>query len=169
MRSTRRIDRLGPLFVALLAVVTIAYVAFFAPPEPQAPRYRGAGHETPQRGGVFVFHHETNIRTLDPAIAYDELSGMAIRLLFDGLLDYDADANLVPGLAVALPEQSEDGKTFTFRLREGVRFHNGRDLVADDVRWTLERVLRPETGSPGYVFFSQIEGFDASGKEERPT
>ncbi len=160
MRSIRRIDRLGPLIAAGLGIAIVAYVAFFAPPEPQAPRYGGAGAEEPKHGGIFVMHHETAIRTLDPAIAYDEVSGMAIRLLFDGLLDYDHESKLVPSLAESLPEQSEDGKTFTFRLRRGVRFHDGSTLTADDIRFTMERMLHPDTGSPGYVFYSNIDGFD---------
>ncbi len=160
MRSTRRIDRYGPLLAAGLGAAFIAYVAFFAPPEPQAPRWDGAGSTEPQHGGTFVFHHESVIRTFDPAIAYDELSSMGIRLLFDGLLDYDEETRLVPSLVEAMPTQSEDGKTFTFRLRRGVEFHCGGELTADDVLFTMERMLGPDTSSPGYVFYANITGVD---------
>jgi peptide/nickel transport system substrate-binding protein len=161
MRSIRRIDRFGPLVAATLGAAVIAYVAFLAPPEPQAPRYAGAGSEEPRHGGTFVMHHETAIRTLDPAIAYDEVSGLAIRLIFDGLLDYDRESNLIPSLAEALPTRSEDGKTFVFRLRRGVLFHDGGTLTADDVLFTMERMLDPDTGAPGYVFYTNLEGVDA--------
>jgi len=166
MRSIRRIDRFGPLIAAGVGAAVIVYVAFFAPPEPQAPRWGGAGSEAPRHGGTFVMHHETAIRTLDPAIGYDEVSGMAIRMIFDGLLDYDRESNIVPSLAEAMPEQSEDGKTFTFRLRSGVRFHDGNVVTADDVRYTMERMLHPDTGSPGYVFYGNIDGFDEFRAEE---
>ncbi|MBW2465554.1 MAG: ABC transporter substrate-binding protein [Deltaproteobacteria bacterium] len=160
MRSTRRIDRYGPLLAAGLGAAIIAYVAFLAPPEPQAPRWDGAGSTEPQHGGTFVFHHESVIRTFDPAIAYDELSSMGIRLLFDGLLDYDDETRLIPSLVEVMPTQSEDGKTFTFRLRRGVEFHCGGELTADDVLFTMERMLGPDAGSPGYVFYANIAGVE---------
>ena len=128
---------------------------------PDGPRFDGAGAEAPVRGGTFQFHHESNVRGLDPFISFDELSNMAIRLVFDGLLDYDENAQLIPSLAEALPDISEDGKTFRFRLRSGVKFHNGRELVAADVRWSMEKMLSPEVGSPGYTFYTNIAGLEA--------
>ena len=50
------------------------------------------------------------------------------------------------------------GRTYTFTLREGVTFHNGRELVAEDVKYSLERTLNPETRSPGQGFFLIISG-----------
>jgi ABC-type transport system substrate-binding protein len=131
------------------------------PDPPDGPRFEGAGHEGPQDGGTFTFFHESNVRSLDPHIAYDELSIMAVRLLFDGLLDYDENADLVPRLAEAMPEVSDDGMTFRFRIRPGVTFHNGRTMTADDVRWSLERMLHPDTGSPGWPFYRHLVGLDA--------
>ena len=84
--------------------------------------------------------------------------------IYDGVpvldLDYDEDSNIVPSLAEAMPTQSEDGKTFEFRIRQGVRFHDGTLLTADDIRFTMERMLHPDTNSPGYVFYGNIDGFD---------
>ncbi len=163
----RRHERLGCAALALLGALALVVFVVALPPPPPAPRWRGAGGETPRVGGTFVFHHEANVRSLDPHLAYDELSGMAIRLVFDGLLDYDQQSELVPSLAEALPDVSEDGRTFRFRLRRGVRFHamaghpEGRELVAEDVRWSLLRLLSPEVGSPGYPFYASIEGADA--------
>lgn len=163
----RRYERLGCAALALLGAAGSIAFAFFLPDPPEAPRWVGAGAQTPQVGGTFVFHHEANVRSLDPHVAYDELSGMAIRLMFDGLLDYDHESNLVPSLAEAMPTVSEDGRTFRFRLRRGVRFHpmaghpEGRELVAEDVRWSLLRLMSQEVGSPGYPFYASIEGADA--------
>ena len=124
------------------------------------PRWTGASSdaETPRRGGTFVFHHESDVRGFDPHVQFDELSNMGIKLMFDCLLDYDYDMNLVPSLAASLPSISEDGKAFTFRLRRNVRFHNGRELTAEDVRWSLERMLNPRTGSPGVEYFAELDG-----------
>jgi peptide/nickel transport system substrate-binding protein len=83
---------------------------------------------------------------------------MAIKLVFEGLIEHDHDLQFVPRLARELPEVDEHGLVYTFRLREGVRFHNGRELVAEDVRWSMERLLHPDTGSPGAPFYMLIEG-----------
>lgn len=79
-------------------------------------------------------------------------------LQFDPLLDYDDSTNLVPRLAESMPEISEDATTYTFKLRQGVKFHNGREVKADDVVYTLTRVLDPATASPGAGFYVGIQG-----------
>jgi len=149
----------GP--AAVLFLVAVVLVCVTMPAAPDGPRYAGAGQARPTRGGTFVFFHETDLRGMDPQVAYDELSNMALKLLFEGLLDYDHDANLVPRLATQMPEVTPDGRTFVFTLRRGVRFHNGRELVADDVRWSMEHMLAPSTNSPGASFYTLIDGVDA--------
>ncbi len=160
MRSTRRTESRTGLaaFFALAASVTALFV--FLPPIPTHPAFMGAGSETPHMGGTFVFWHESDVRGLDPHVSYDELSGMALKLLFEGLIDYDDEVQFVPRLARELPEVSEDGLVYTFRLRQGVRFHNGRELVAEDVRWSMEHMLHPDTHSPGVGFYELIDGLD---------
>lgn len=170
MRSTRRSEAYaGIAALGFIAVATLL-LALFLPDEPTAPRWRGAGRETPRRGGTFVFHHESDVRGFDPHKSFDELSSIGIKLLFEGLLDYDRDTlELVPRLAEALPEQSEDGLTFTFRLRRGIHFADshvfpggrGRELRAEDVRWSLERMLHPRTASPGASFYAIIDGVES--------
>jgi len=71
---------------------------------PRGPRYRGAGDAHARGGGTLVVHNEADVRGLDPATSYDEVSQIAIKLLFDGLLDYDFELNLVPRLAIALQQ-----------------------------------------------------------------
>ncbi len=169
MRSTRRSEAYaGVAALALMAVAALA-VALFMPPEPVTPRWRGAGHEEPRRGGTFVFHHESDLRGLDPLKSFDEISNMGIKLLYEGLIDYDRDTlELEPRLAEAMPTLSEDGRTYTFRLRRGIRFADsevfphgrGRELTAEDVRWSLEHMLTPETACPGASFYSLIEGLE---------
>jgi ABC-type transport system substrate-binding protein len=169
MRSTRRSEAYAGLVALGFLAAAALLLAVFLPDEPTAPRWRGAGSEAPRQGGTFVFHHESDVRGLDPHKSFDELSNMAIKLLFEGLLDYDRETlDLVPRLAEALPELSEDGLTYTFRLRRGVRFADspafpdgrGRELTAEDVRWSLERMLRPETASPGISFYTIVDGLE---------
>ncbi|MGQ9787396.1 MAG: ABC transporter substrate-binding protein, partial [Anaerolineae bacterium] len=112
----------------------------------------------PQRGGAIVVAYKDDLATLDPAIAYDWTNWPAVKMVFDGLLDYDDTTNLLPRLAEAMPEVSADGTVYTFKLRQGVKFHNGRELTADDVVYTLTRVLDPKTTSPGAGFYLGIKG-----------
>jgi len=157
-KTTRLLTGLIGLAAAGLLIGTV--ITHF-PKAPIGPRYVGAGNETPRPGGTFVFSEGSNIHTLDPAFAYDTLSTMACRLLYDALLDYDYDGKMVPSLAAELPEVSEDGRVFRFRLRDGIKFHNGREVTAEDVSWSLHRLLSEEIGSPGYPFFKSIVGAPA--------
>jgi peptide/nickel transport system substrate-binding protein len=81
-------------------------------------------------------------RTLAPNADRDE--GAAILLapnLYSRLLAVDADSRLIPDLAERW-EVSPDGRSYTFRLRSGVRWHDGEPFGAEDVRWTLARLAR---------------------------
>ncbi|MBX5476919.1 MAG: ABC transporter substrate-binding protein, partial [Clostridia bacterium] len=102
--------------------------------------------------------YKDDLATLDPAIGYDWTNWPAEKMVFDALLDYDDTTNLVPGLAESLPEVSPDATTWTFHLRKGVKFQNGREVTADDVAYTITRVLDPKTKSPGSGFYTGIEG-----------
>lgn len=159
----RRADLAGGAGLVLTLALVCVCIAWM-PPAPTQPAFVGAGHDEPVHGGTLVVHHEDDMRSLDPAIAYDEISAMGIKLVFETLLDYDESLAFVPRLARALPSVEEDGRAFTFELHEGVRFHPsphlpaGRTLVADDVRYAIERVLRPETGSPGAPYFQHLVG-----------
>lgn len=114
-----------------------------------------------QEGGTMTVTYKDDVSTLDPAIGYDWQNWSMIKSLFDGLMDYEpGTTELVHDLAVG-HELSADGRVYTFALRDDVTFHNGRPLVAEDIKYSIERVVRPETQSPGAGFFSMIEGFDA--------
>ncbi|MDG1117697.1 MAG: ABC transporter substrate-binding protein [Flavimaricola sp.] len=112
-------------------------------------------------GGGIVVTYKDDVATLDPAIGYDWQNWSMIKSLFDGLMDYvPGTTELRPGLAESY-EISADGMTFTFHLRAGVKFHNGREMTADDVKYSLDRVTTPATQSPGAGFFGAIAGYDA--------
>jgi peptide/nickel transport system substrate-binding protein len=112
-----------------------------------------------KQGGSMVVTYKDDVSTLDPAIGYDWQNWSMIKSLFDGLMDYKpGTTDLVPDLAESY-EVAPDGLSYTFKLRPGVKFHNGRELTADDVKWSIERAVRPETQSPGQGFFNMIAGF----------
>ena len=135
---------------ALVAALALPAAAQDYTPDPNA---------TP--GGMITVTYKDDVATLDPAIGYDWQNWSMIKSLFDGLMDYvPGTTELRPGLAESY-EISDDGKTFTFTLRPGVKFHNGREMTAEDVKYSLDRVTTPATQSPGAGFFASIAGFDA--------
>ncbi len=116
--------------------------------------------DAPKQGGSMVVTYKDDVSTLDPAIGYDWQNWSMIKSLFDGLMDYKpGTTELVPDLAESY-EISEDGTVFTFKLRDGVKFHNGRELTSADIKYSIERVVNPATTSPGQGFFGSIKGFD---------
>ena len=113
-------------------------------------------------GGGMVVTYKDDVATLDPAIGYDWQNWSMIKSLFDSLMDYvPGTTDLRPGLAKSY-DLSEDGLTYTFHLRAGVLFHNGREMTADDVKYSLDRVTNPATLSPAAGFFASIAGFEAA-------
>jgi ABC-type transport system substrate-binding protein len=111
--------------------------------------------------GVLTQGFKNDLATLDPAIGYDYNNWPAEKMVFDGLLDYNEGTDLQPRLAAKMPSISGGGKVYTFTLRHGVHFTNGRELVASDVAYTINRVLDPQTKSPGASFYGSISGAPA--------
>jgi len=142
----------------ILAVVITAWGASGAQVVTPARAQTPEPAATPQKGGSMIVVYKDDLATLDPAIAYDWTNWPAVKMVFDGLLDYDAGTNLMPRLAEKMPDVSADGTVYTFKLRQGVKFQNGRELTSDDVVYTLTRVLDPKTASPGAGFFTNIKG-----------
>ena len=143
----------------LLSTTTAAVLAFSS---------LTAHAETPAQGGEIVVTYKDDITTLDPHIGYDWVNWSMIKSLFSRLMDYEpGTANLVPSLAESF-EVSPDGLTYTFKLRKGVKFTNGREIVASDVKYSIERAINPKTQGPGAGFFGAIKGFDelSGGKTE---
>jgi oligopeptide transport system substrate-binding protein len=114
----------------------------------------------PKQGGSMIVAFQDDLPTLDPAIGYDWKNWSIIKSVFDGLLDYKpGTTEIVPDLAESFAV-SPDGLTYTFVLRKGVKFHNGREMTSADVKYSLERTMNPATQSPGGGYYSAIKGFD---------
>jgi peptide/nickel transport system substrate-binding protein len=113
-----------------------------------------------KHGGRMVLTYKDDISTLDPAIGYDWQNPSIMQAIFDGLMDYRPGTfELVPDLAQSYTV-SGAGRTYTFKLRHGVKFHNGREMTAEDVRYSFERILNPATQSPAQGYFNVIAGSD---------
>ena len=138
----------------LLASVSLAAMMITA-----APALSPAMADVKQ-GGEMTVTFKDDLITLDPAIGYDWKNWSVIKSVFDGLMDYKpGTTELVPDLAESY-SVSDDGLTYTFKLRHGVKFHNGREMTAADVKYSLERTCNPATQSPGAGYYGALEGFD---------
>ncbi|HMI82992.1 MAG TPA: ABC transporter substrate-binding protein [Polyangiaceae bacterium] len=112
----------------------------------------------PERGGTLELANYSDVRSLDPAVAFDQTSIPFLQLLFTPLVDYAPDGRIVPLLAERV-DVASDGLRHSFKLREGVLFHDGQELTADDVKRSIERALDPETPCPSPSFYASIAGY----------
>jgi len=95
--------------------------------------------------------------TLDPARIVDVYGGSVAAQVFDGLVRFDQTLTIAPALA-EFWKPSRDGLTWTFTLRKGVKFHHGREVTADDVVFSLTRLLDPKVKSGAADLFMVVKG-----------
>jgi peptide/nickel transport system substrate-binding protein/oligopeptide transport system substrate-binding protein len=110
-----------------------------------------------QFGGVFRRMLGANPVTLDPALVTDAYGGSVVRQIFDGLVQLDANLKPIPALA-EFWEASRDGRTWTFTLRQGVKFHNGQEVTAQDVVYSFTRLLDAAQPLSVAELFQHIQG-----------
>lgn len=102
--------------------------------------------EEPVSGGTLRAAWNAEWVSLDPHLSSAGSSFAVLANVVEALTNYNNNMELVPVLAESW-EQSEDGLTWTFHLREGVQFSNGRDFTSEDVLFSFERIFDPELGS----------------------
>src|SRR3712207_4364356 len=101
---------------------------------PLLPRLSFA-QEAPTRGGVLTAHLGSEQRILNPALRASTGVYLITSKIVEALVDLDAKGNPIPVLATSW-EAASDGKTVTFKLRQGVTWHDGRPFTAADVQFT---------------------------------
>ena len=127
--------------------------------------------EQPVTGGVYRRAFADSFVVLDPALIKDSNSHEVCRQIYDGLVEFDENADVVPAIAREW-SISEDKKVYTFHLRTDVRFHKtaggknslngGRHLKADDVLYSFKRLLRQKEDSQASFFWVIKGGRDFS-------
>jgi peptide/nickel transport system substrate-binding protein/oligopeptide transport system substrate-binding protein len=113
--------------------------------------------EVPVEGGNYRRPLEFMPRTLDPALVADIYSVSIIQQLFDGLVQFDQNLNIIPAIAKSW-EISRDGLIYTFYLKEGIKFHNRREVTAEDFVYSFSRIINPKTRSPAAHFLEKVLG-----------
>lgn len=111
---------------------------------------------TPRHGGTLVAAAEIDPISLDPHTNSNFSAMQAFDHIYESLTAYDEKTNIVPALAQSW-EITNDGKTYTFKLRPNVKFHNGQTMTAEDVKYSIDRVLDPKTASPWRSWFDAVK------------
>ncbi|MEP6509753.1 MAG: ABC transporter substrate-binding protein, partial [Gemmatimonadales bacterium] len=125
------------------------------------------GESSPARRTLIDSRDTYDPRSLDPALSTDVPTGRAVGYVFDGLVRFTPDAQVVPGLAKTW-DVSSDGITYTFHLRSGVKFHDGRPFTARNVINSFRRVLDPKSkGGRGWPLYP-IDGAKAFAEGKGP-
>ncbi|WP_077306374.1 peptide ABC transporter substrate-binding protein [Terribacillus halophilus] len=102
---------------------------------------------------------------LDPALATDTTSGWVLDHVFEGLYTKDENGNPVLG-AASNADVSEDGKTYTFTIRDDAKWSDGSNVTAGDFEYAWKRTLNPDTGSSFAFYLYYLKGGEAYNKGE---
>jgi ABC-type transport system substrate-binding protein len=118
--------------------------------------------------GYLYLRLSSNPTTLDPALITDVIGGGIAAKIFNGLIRFNENLDVIPDLARSW-SLAPDQLTYTFHLRRDARFSNNRKVTAEDVRYSFERVLTPGTKAPLTWVLDKIQGADAflAGKATR--
>lgn len=137
--ETRALSRRGFLTTTgwALAGVAASGLASEAQTEPRPPK----------RGGTLRLATRSDVSGLDVHRNTIYLVSMPLAAITQGLLDLDVNCEPVPGVAAAW-EATQDLRTYTFQLRKGVLFHNGREVDAEAVKWNFARIQNPAIAHP---------------------
>jgi peptide/nickel transport system substrate-binding protein len=121
----------------------------------------GGGGGSGREGGSITISQTSQPDFLDPALSYTVNGWEPMWLVYTPPVTYAheegaAGAELIPGIAEEMPTVSEDGLTYSFKIRDGLKFSNGKPVKPSDWEHTIKRVLNLESG--GASFFEVIEG-----------
>lgn len=107
--------------------------------------------------GYIYYRLNSNPSTLDPALIVDVTGGLLAAKIFNGLVRLDKDMRISRDIAETW-NISNDGLTYTFTLRPGVKFSNNQAVTASDFKYSFKRILDPHTHSPNTWVFEKIAG-----------
>lgn len=143
---TRRVI-IGIVGVIILAVIAVSLIVVQPP---------GVEKEK-----VLIVGTTYDPKTLDPALAYDIASAMVIQNIFDTLVTYKPGTTELVGKLAERWESNENATVWTFYLRKGVKFHDGTELTAEDVKYSIDRAIELQ-GPPAFLLdvVDRVEAVD---------
>ena len=118
-----------------------------------------SGRREPVKGGTLIWGHSETTQNFD---IHQTGTASTVRLLqnvHDAIVTIDKNLTVIPSLAKSF-EQSPDGLTYTFHLRPGVKFHDGKTMTSADVKYSFERCRTKETGAVNFEVFNDVASID---------
>ena len=162
-RTGLRLSRRALLKAGLAAGVTLSAWPLWSP-----PALWGAEAGQPRRGGILRVRGRDPVH-FDPHLTRDARTHSALSFLCSRLLRYKVGGDVRPGTFIVEPDlaarwEAPDDRTYIFHLRQGVQWHNkppvnGRELVAEDVKFTFDRFLTVE-GNPARELLESVAGVE---------
>lgn len=155
IRLTRR------RFLTTAAAAGLGVAATRVGPSPNTPWDEPAQAAVPERGGVLEFATAALPASIEPHLEGADIWQKRKPLIFENLVWIDYNLQPRPQLAEAWERRSDT--VYTFKVREGVKFHGGKVMDAEDVKYSYERVMNPKVGSGGrgdLVMIKSIEALD---------
>lgn len=119
-----------------------------------------AASDKPKRGGTLTMGIYRDLALLNPLVATRSIDGDLRTLAFETLVGLDAKNHLQPNLAQSW-KVSKDGRLYTFSLRKGVKFHDGREMTAEDVKFSMDYTMNPQNGAFGFNKLELVDRVEA--------
>ncbi|MAC80636.1 MAG: ABC transporter substrate-binding protein [Rhodobacteraceae bacterium] len=113
----------------------------------------------PVTGGTLIWGHSETTQNLDMHQTGTASTGRVLQNVHCSIVAVDKDFNVIPNLAQSF-DLSEDGLTYTFKLRDDVVFHNGARMTSADVKYSFERCMNPDTGAVNFEVFNSVSSID---------
>ncbi|RCX15589.1 peptide/nickel transport system substrate-binding protein [Fontibacillus phaseoli] len=116
--------------------------------------------DEPVDGGTITLSTFSDIVSLNPIFINDTSSGDVAQFLFAKLYDLNREGNVTAepwSLAAEAPQVSEDGKTYTVRLKDSAKWSDGKPVTADDIIFTIDTVRNPDVGAPGISLMDKVD------------
>src|SRR5918996_1922727 len=112
--------------------------------------------QAPKPGGSFVSARTTEATGLDPQLVPAFSRSARSPMMYNQLVRFEPDMTPVPELAESW-EVSRDALTWTFKLRQGVKFHDGQELTSADVKFTFDRLMDKSPGKSDFIAVDKVE------------
>ncbi len=156
----------GQRLLALAASAVLLVAACGSTASPSSPAASSAATPSSASPGrtsqaPFVIASTMSVQKLDPHVITNFLDFQALGLVYETLVKYDNDLNIVPSLAASW-DLSPDKLTLTFHLQSGVTFQNGAPMTPDDVVASMHRVMDPKTADASASFLANVDSITGS-------
>ncbi|MGH7824056.1 MAG: ABC transporter substrate-binding protein [Candidatus Binatia bacterium] len=119
--------------------------------------------DKPKRGGTLTLAISKEMGLMNPLVRTSSTDARIRELMFEPLLVRDLKGSIQPGLAESW-QVSQGGKLYTFKIRKGVKFHNGKELTAADLKFAIDYTLNPKNGAYGFDDLSAVQRAEAADK-----